>query len=410
MVKCEHISSTSGGSMSRRKKIDPSILEAAEKFDAQAFAEAIKGEFSDFPDHRYNQGRITYPCWYICLTILCGFFCGCNTIEEIAEYALLQNTWFKELLGKSYPSPSYSTLWWFLVRTESDALKLYFKKWFINLPNQLQDQLLALDGKRMKSASFLGDITHVVELFSAEDRLVLTVEKVPDKTVEKSCLPAIFDQVDVSGSIISGDAHFTTPSVAAQIIDNEADYLLAVKGNQPNLEAEMRNFFIQAHALNWEGVEYSYASTVEKAHGRIETREVRVVNDIEWLPQKNNWKKLVCLIEVRSTREFTDGRESESATRLYITSHNNDASKFITWIRQHWSVENQCHWIADVIFSEDQAQTDVGNSAENLGIFRRLVMNMAVIADPERGMASVRRAAVFGPGYLKGILGKIFLG
>jgi predicted transposase YbfD/YdcC len=395
--------------MSRRKKIDPSILEMSEQFDTQAFVEAIKGEFSDFPDHRYNQGRITYPIWYICLVILCGFFCGCNTIEEIVEYALLQKTWFKELLGKSYPPPSYSTLWWFLVRTQPDALKQYFKKWFVNLPNQLQDQLLALDGKRLKSANFLGHITHVVELFAAEDRLVLTVEKVPDKTVEKSCLPSIFKQVDVSGAIISGDAHFTTPTVVVQIIDKGADYLLAVKGNQPNLEAEMENFFLQAHAINWEGVEHSFACTVEKDDGWIETREVRVVNDIEWLPQKDDWKQLTCLIEIRCTREFVDGRQSESATRLYITSRNNKASKFIKWIRQHWGVENRCHWIADVIFSEDQAQTDIGYSAENMGIFRRLIMNMAVIVDPERGMASVRRAAAFGTGCLKGILGKIFL-
>jgi predicted transposase YbfD/YdcC len=396
--------------MSRRKKIDSSILEASKQFDAQTFVEIIKGEFSDFPDHRYNQKRTVYPIWYICLVVLCGFFCGCNTIEEIAEYALLQNTWFKELLGKPYPPPSYSTLWWFVVRTQPDALKQYFKKWFVKLPCQLKDQLLALDGKRLKSANFLDHITHVVELFAAEDRLVLTMEKVPDKTVEKSCLPNILKQVDVSGAIISGDAHFTIPAVAEQIIDNNADYLLAVKGNQPKLEAEMENFFLQAHAVNWEGVEHSSARTVEKDHGRIETREVIVVNDVEWLPQKSLWKKLTCIIEVRCTREFVDGRQSESSRRLYITSRKDTASKFIKWVRQHWGVENQCHWIADVIFTEDRAQTDIGHSAENLGIFRRLTMNMAALGDPERGMASIRRAAAFGAGYLKGILGKIFLG
>lgn len=184
-----------------------------------------------------------YPVWYLSLVILCGFFCGCNTIEEIAEYALLQRKWFAELLGQSYPAPSYSTLWWFLVRTKPEAIKKYFNKWFIKLPGQLRDQLLALDGKRLKSAKFLGGITHIVELFGMEDRLVLATEKVPDKTVEKSCLVDILNQVEVSGSVISGDAHFTTPAVAEQIIASGADYLLAVKGNQPNLQAELENFF-----------------------------------------------------------------------------------------------------------------------------------------------------------------------
>jgi predicted transposase YbfD/YdcC len=398
-----------GGIMSRRKRIDPSILEASKQFDAQLFAETIQGEFYDFPDARSNRKRIVYPVWYICLVILCGFFCGCNTIEEIAEYASLQQAWFEKLLGKSHPSPSYSTLWWFLVRTPSEILKRYFKKWFIKLPNQLQDQLLALDGKRLKSASFLEKITHLVELFAAEDRLVLAVEKVPDKTVEKSCLPVIFQQVNVSGAIISGDAHFTVPTSATEIVDNDADYLLAVKGNQPSLHDEMQNFFLQGHRAKWEGIECSYVKSIEKNHGRIETREVRVIHEIDWLPQKEKWKKLSSLIEVRSTREFLDGRKPESSTRFYISSRKEKAFKFAKWIREHWGIENHVHWIADVIYREDEAKTDIGYSAENMGIFRRLAMNMAVIADPERGMASIRRAAAFGTGYLQGILSKIFL-
>ena len=395
--------------MSRRKGIDPSILEAANQFDAKQFVENVRGEFSDFPDHRYNKKRILYPIWYICLMILCGFFCGCNTVEEIAEYALLQQGWFHELLGKRYQAPSYSTLWWFLVKVEPIALKRYLQKWFMKLPDQLQDQLLALDGKRLRSANFLGGITHVVELFAAEDRLVLAVEKVADKKVEKSCLPAILEQVNVKGAIISGDAHFTNPMVAEQIVDADADYLLTVKENQPKLQAEIENFFSQAHALDWEGVEHLVHKTVEKDHGRVETREVRVINDLEWLPQRASWKKLTTLIEVKATRKHIKSGKCESATRLYICSRQGKASDFSQWVRGHWGVENNCHWQVDVIFGEDAVQMDVGHSAENLGIFRRLAMNMAVIADPERGLASVRRAATFGTGYLKGILSKIFL-
>lgn len=394
--------------MTRRKKIDPSILEAAKQFDAEQFVENVKGEFADFPEHRRNQKRIVYPIWYISLVILCGFFCGCNTIEEIAEYALLQQEWFAELLKMSYKSPFYSTLWWFLVKVEPGALKQYFQRWFVKLPDQLKDQLLALDGKRLKSAKFLGGITHVVELFAAEDRLVLAMEKVPDKTVEKSCLQDILAQVDVTGAIISGDAHFTNPKVAEQIVDQQADYLLAVKANQPTLHAEMENFFSQAHAVNWEGVEHSAHTVIEKDHGRIETRKVRIVNDLEWLPQKASWKKLTCLVEVKAMREHMNGKK-ESATRLYISSRQGLARDFSCWVRDHCSIENNCHWKLDVIFQEDAAQVDVGNSAENMGIFRLLALNIAAVVDPDRGLTSVRRAATFGSGYLKGLLAKTFL-
>ena len=107
----------------------------------------------------------------------------------------------------------------------------------------MKNQLLAIDGKRLRGANFLDHITHVVELFAAEDRLCLAVEKVPDKTVEKSTLPVILEQVDVEGAIISGDAHFTVPESAERIIDAKADYLLAVKGNQPYSRSSSRGRF-----------------------------------------------------------------------------------------------------------------------------------------------------------------------
>jgi len=128
---------------------------------------------------------------------------------------------------------------------------------------------------------------------------------------------------------------------------------------------------------------------IEKGHGRIETREVRVVGDLEWLPQKALCKKLTSLVEVKATREQSG--KCESATRLYICSRQSAAIDFSHWVRGHWSVENNCHWEVNVIFGEDAVQMDVGQSAENLGIFRRLAMNMAVIADPERGCRLCRK-------------------
>jgi len=394
--------------MSRRKPIDAKILEASREFDAHVFAETVRGEFANFPDYRRNQNRVLYPVWYLNLVILCGFFCGCNTIEEIADYASLQEEWFSSLLGESFSAPSHGTFWWFLVKTSPEVLKHYLQKWFSKIPASLRDQLLAIDGKRMKGANFLGNITHVVELFAAEDRLCLAVEKVPDKTVEKSTLPIILKQVDVEGAIISGDAHFTVAESAEQIIDAKADYLLAVKDNQPTLCAEMENFFDQAHAIEWEEVPHSFYQDVDKGHGRIDIREVRVVEDLDWLPNAYKWKNLVCLIEVRSTRQKLGSVASEAFRRLYISSRRASAKDFAKWTRQHWSVENKCHWVADVIFEEDYVLTDRGNSAENMGLFRRLAMNMAAVVDPERGLASVRRAATFGTGYLKGILATFF--
>ena len=394
--------------MSRRRPIDAKILEASKEFDARTFAETVRGTFSDFPDYRRNQKRVLYPVWYLSLVILCGFFCGCNTIEEIADYADLQEEWFSSLLGETVSAPSQETLWWFLVKTPPGALKSYLQKWFSKIPGSLRDQLLAIDGKRLRGANFLDHITHVVELFATDDRLCLAVEKVPDKMVEKSTLPIILEQVNVEGAVISGDAHFTVPESAAQIVDAKADYLLAVKDNQPTLCAEMENFFDQAHAIEWDEVAHSFHREVDKEHGRIDVREVRVVEDLDWLPNAGKWKNLACLVEVRSTRQKIGSAVGETFRRLYISSRRASAKDFARWVRQHWHIENRCHWVADVIFEEDDVLMDRGNSAENMGLFRRLAMNMAAVADPERGLASVRRAATFGVGYLKGILARFF--
>lgn len=394
--------------MSRRKPIGNQILEASKQFNAEIFVETVKGAFSDFPDYRRNQSRVLYPVWYLSLVILCGFFCGCNTIEEIADYADLQEDWFSSLLGEKVVAPSHGTLWWFLVKTPAGALKGYIQKWFGKIPGELRDQLLAIDGKRLKGANFLDHITHVVELFAADDRLCLAAEKVPDKTVEKSTLPIILEQVDVEGAIISGDAHFTVPESAERIVDAKADYLLAVKDNQPSLCAEIENFFDQAHAIEWDELPHSFHEEVDKGHGRIETREVRVVEDLDWLPNAGKWKNLACLIEVRSTRQKIGSTANEVFRRLYISSRRASAKAFAKWVRQHWSIENKCHWVADVIFEEDENVMDRGYSAENMGLFRRLAMNIAAVSDPERGLAAVRRAATFGAGYLKGILAIIF--
>jgi predicted transposase YbfD/YdcC len=221
-------------------------------------------------------------------------------------------------------------------------------------------------------------------------------------------LPIILEQVDVEGAIISGDAHFTVPESAEQIVDAKADYLLAVKENQPTLCAEMENFFDQAHAVEWEEVPHSFHQEVDKGHGRIDIREVRVVEDLDWLPNAGKWKNLCCLIEVRSTRQKIGSTASEIFRRLYISSRRASAKDFAKWIRQHWNIENHCHWVADVIFKEDNVLADRGNSAENMGLFRRLAMNMVAVVDPERGLASVRRTATFGAGYLKGMLARLF--
>jgi predicted transposase YbfD/YdcC len=166
-------------------------------------------------------------------------------------------------------------------------------------------------------------------------------------------------------------------------------------------------FFDQAKAVNYEGIEeISLIETREKGHGRSETRSVCVATDLDWLPQRDEWH-LQSIIEIRSERVIRD--KIEIATRYYGSSRKGDAKKFANWIRGHWGVENSLHYVMDVVFKEDASLSDIGYSAENMSLIRRLASNIIKTFDPDRGVADARRNATYEPKYLRGLLGRMFV-
>ena len=250
---------------------------------------------------------------------------------------------------------------------------------------------------------------HLVELFAAEQRLVLAQEKVPDKSSEPKVIEALLKDIDVSGALISMDALFAHTTRVQQFLDHGADYLIGLKGNQGNFHAEAKNFFDQARGVEYEEVDVErYLPSPEKGHGRIEQRSICVCTALEWLPQAKTWPGLRAIIEVLSERE-TNGKKT-SEIRYYFSSRKATAKEFAGWIRGHWSVENPLHWVLDVVFREDAAQAKAGFIAENMAFFRRLSMNIIKHADLGRGFADARRCCTYEPKYLRGILGKIFVG
>ena len=169
----------------------------------------------------------------------------------------------------------------------------------------------------------------------------------------------------------------------------------------------MCNFFEQAKAIAYDGIEgITRVETKEKSHGRIETRIVTVMTDLDWLPQKEQWN-LESLIEVYSERIIGD--KIERAHRYYGSSRRAKAKQFAGWIREHWSIENGLHYIMDVVFKEDASQANTGYSAENMSLIRRLALNVINTFDPNRGVTDARRNAAYEPNYLRGLLSKVFI-
>jgi predicted transposase YbfD/YdcC len=392
--------------MPRQKQINKDFLDLSKAIDVQQFAESVRGTFHDFLDYRQG-GKIFYPAWYIILGALCGYLSGCDNIQDLATFMKIKTSWFAELLCTPVKAPSYNVIWTFFVCTQPDEFKKILKRWFCLLPKELCDQLLVLDGKRIKGASTGKHLTHVVELFASESQVTLYQERVPDKKNELAALAPILEAVNVEGALLSMDAIFTQKTNATLIIDNKADYLMGLKGNQSSLLDEIQYYFEDACAANFEGIEHDFHYHIEKGHGREEKRTIQVACNLEeWLPQVDDWKGLKTAVEVVSERIV--GEKIETCTQYYISSRIDSAKQFGSWIRGQWTIENKLHWVADVVFREDDAANKVGHSAENLTLVRRLVMNMVNLFDPSTGLAAARRFATHEPEYLKGLLVKVF--
>jgi predicted transposase YbfD/YdcC len=393
--------------MPKRSTKDPKFSELKQDIDLEQFAVSVKGAFQDADDPR-QIAKAKYPFWFLMLLFLCGYLSGGNTVSDLTIYAEFNIGWINMLIGQTFAAPSYDTLWWLLVRLPPATFKQLLQKWFTNVPQQFRDQLLIIDGKRLRGASTDAHLVHLVELFAAEQKLVLAQEKVPDKSSEPKVIEALLKDVNVNGALISTDALFAHTARAQQFLDHGADYLIGLKGNQGSFYAEAKNFFDQARDVAYEEADVErYIPSPEKGHGRIEQRSICVCTALEWLPQAQTWPGLKAIIEVLSEREV--GGKKASEIRYYFSSRKATAKAFAGWIRGHWSIENSLHWVLDVIFREDAAQAKAGFIAENMAFFRRLSMNIVKVADPDRGFADVRRFCMYEPKYLRGILGKVFV-
>lgn len=385
--------------MPKRPTKDPRFAELKRDIDLEQFATSVKGAFQDVDDPR-QIAKTRYPFWFLMLLLLCGYLSGGNTVSDLTIYAELNIGWLNTLIGQTFTAPSYDTLWWLLARLPPITFKTLLQKWFAGLPQQFRDQLLIIDGKRLKGVSTDERLVHLVELFAAEQKLVLAQEKVPNKSSEPKVIEALLKDVDVNGALISTDALFAHITRAQQFLDHGADYLIGLKGNQGNFHAEVKNFFDQARDISYEDVDVErYISLAEKGHGRIEQRSICVCTALEWLPQAQSWPGLKAIVEVLSEREVNGKKTSE--IRYYFSSRKATAKAFAGWIRGHWSIENPLHWVLDVIFKEDAAQAKAGFIAENMAFFRRLSMNVIKVADPDRGFADARRFCTYEPKYLR---------
>lgn len=389
---------------SKLHKDDYTDLE--KEIDIEEFRESVLNYFSNIPDPRQSR-NLTYKIEYIFFIILSAMLAGANSINQISIFAKAKARWIKALIPIE-TIPSYGIFWWLLVRIKPEFLRQLLCEWLSTLPEESKDRILNIDGKCLRGtqkSAMLNPPLHLVSLFSAEVGILLAQQPVKNKSNEIKAIPEVLNQINIQGAIITSDAMGCQKNIAKIIRDKGANYMLALKGNQESLADEVENYFLQADAIDFEGVECDAMGAKENGHGRIEKREIYVTEDIEWLPQKEEWAGLKSIVMVKSERQLT-GQSPTCEKRYYISSLPANALKISNAVRKHWRVENNLHRQLDINFEEDKSVVNTGYAAENLATFRRLALN---ILGSGKGLLERRRNAAWNEDYLTELVRKFFI-
>ena len=222
------------------------------------------------------------------------------------------------------------------------------------------------------------------------------------KSNEITAIPRLLDALSLEGATVTIDAMGCQREIARKINDKGADYILALKGNQPALAEDVRLFDAEQSAVNFADATVDQTQTVDGDHGRIETRKVTVYQDVEWLHDRHAWPGLKSVVKLESRREIGDKIETE--TRFYLASAILTAMTAAAFVRGHWGIENSLHWVLDMVMRDDESRVRTGNAAANLAIIKHIAYNLIRRGKGKHSFRSKRKIAAWDEDYLLSLI------
>lgn len=367
--------------------------------------------FEGLPDPRMDRTR-RHNLVDILVIGLATILIGGEGFTDMESFGRARVDWFKTFLELPNGIPSHDTFNRVFSALDPHAFLDCFTLWVQGICPTLNDEVVAIDGKALRRALNAGEsVPCIVSAWASESGLVLGQVKVNDKSNEITAIPELLRVLLLKGCIVTIDAIGCQKDIAASITGQQADYVLALKGNQATVHDEVRDFFEDAVAPcatecadTADRAKMDFHQSIDKGHGRIETRRYWQSTDIGWFQDKGLWEGLTSFGMVESIRRVKGKNTIER--RFYLSSLPLDAERFAKAVRGHWGVENSLHWALDVTLREDDSRARTKNAAQNLASLRRITLNL-LKKDRTRNcsLRSKRFIASIDPDFLKLLLG-----
>ena len=360
--------------------------------------------FAELTDPRRRE--VTYPLINVVSIAVCAVICGADDFVAIAKFGETKREWLAGFLDLKDGIPSHDRFNAILAAIKPAEFEKCLLSWITTLHEITDGQVIAIDGKTLRrsfDAASSKAAIHMVSAWATENHISLGQVVVDAKSNEITAIPKLLELLELSGAMVTIDAMGCQTEIARQIVDANADYCLAVKGNQPTLHQGLVDFFDDHLDDDFARTPVRRYQTAEKGHGREEIRYYFICPVPKDLPDRSRWAHLKAIgIAISNTRR--DGKDCNEV-RYYILSKYVAASRFAEAGRSHWGIENHLHWQLDVTFQEDQCRIRQGHADANFSILRRTALSLLKNEPTLKvGIKNKRLTAGWDDSYLKKVL------
>jgi predicted transposase YbfD/YdcC len=369
---------------------------------------SIQQHFGGVKDPRIDRCK-RHQLLDILVIAICAIICGADDWTEVEGFGNAKLAWFQTFLDLPHGIPSHDTFGRVFARLDPAQFEACFLRWIRALQDLLPSEVVPVDGKELRGSQQrrAGKAAIcMVSAWASAQHLVLGQVKVDAKSNEITAIPALLEALSLQGAVVTIDAIGCQTEIARTIVEKGGEYVLALKDNQPNLMADVALLFEDAHQSRLGAPQTKQAQRIEKGHGRIETRTCTTIADpavFAPLRRSEEWAGLQSLIEIRAQRQV--GTDTTMKVRYYLSSLDGDAAKALRVTRTHWSIENSMNWVLDVAFREDDSRVRIDYGPENLGILRRIALNLLKQETTLKvGVKAKRKAAGWDEAYLRRVL------